>query len=409
MLTLLTVSKIKHAVISMIIDATARKISSRLSIAVSTIGFNQTAFIALVPLIATATGLQTGEIGLTAGLGAVAFVVSAPLCGMLGTRIGARRALYWLGLVLLLAQLIFLVLMMTGPLPYVMALGLLVMSRFVYGAASAGIMPIAQAWISGLLPQKERTVALARLSAGLSIGRILGSAAAVTASVTPLLPLMLLVASPLSLLLVPAANDTVGKADPRSDSRAYLSPFDGRMLPFLGLGFLVTMSFGHVQMILGPLLQLRLAIGPVEATAASGITLIVVALAMIATQILVIPRLRLGNRSCVILGTVLLAAGVLLVAATPLAYASLSGLVMGGVGMAIATPNYLGWLTGRMEQGEQGAAAGWLASAHVLGQGAGAISGGYFFTVSAQAPLFASATLAATAALLAFTMRARDA
>ncbi|WP_435656482.1 MFS transporter [Brucella pituitosa] len=393
----------------MIIDTTARKISSRLSIAVSTIGFNQTAFIALVPLIATATGLQTGEIGLTAGLGAVAFVVSAPLCGMLGTQIGARRALYWLGLVLLLAQLIFLVLMMAGPLPYVMALGLLVMSRFVYGAASAGIMPIAQAWISGLLPQKERTVALARLSAGLSIGRILGSAAAVTASVTPLLPLMLLVASPLSLLLVPAANDTVGKADPRSDRRTYLSPFDGRMLPFLGLGFLVTMSFGHVQMILGPLLQLRLAIGPAEATAASGITLIVVALAMVATQILVIPRLRLDNRTCVILGTVLLAAGVLLVAATPLAYASLSGLVMGGVGMAIATPNYLGWLTGQMEQGEQGAAAGWLASAHVLGQGAGAISGGYLFTVSAQAPLFASATLAATAALVAFTLKARDA
>lgn len=409
MLTLLAVSKIKHAVISMIINATARKISSRLSIAVSTIGFNQTAFIALVPLIATATGLQTGEIGLTAGLGAVAFVVSAPLCGMLGTRIGARRALYWLGLVLLLAQLIFLVLMMAGPLPYVMALGLLVMSRFVYGAASAGIMPIAQAWISGLLPQKERTVALARLSAGLSIGRILGSAAAVTASVTPLLPLILLVASPLSILLVPTANDTVGKADTRSDSRAYLSPFDGRLLPFLGLGFLVTMSFGHVQMILGPLLQLRLAIGPAEATAASGITLIVVALAMIATQILVIPRLRLNNRSCVILGTVLLAAGVLLVAVTPLAYASLSGLVMGGVGMAIATPNYLGWLTGQMEQGEQGAAAGWLASAHVLGQGAGAISGGYLFTVSAQAPLFASAILAAMAALLAFTMKARDA
>lgn len=393
----------------MIVDTTARKISSRLSIAVSTIGFNQTAFIALVPLIATATGLQTGEIGLTAGLGAVAFVVSAPLCGMLGTRIGARRALYWLGLVLLLAQLIFLVLMMTGPLPYVMALGLLVMSRCIYGAASAGIMPIAQAWISGLLPQKERTVALARLSAGLSIGRILGSAAAVTASVTPLLPLILLVASPLSILLVPTANDTVGKADTRSDSRAYLSPFDGRLLPFLGLGFLVTMSFGHVQMTLGPLLQLRLAIGPAEATAASGITLIVVALAMIATQILVIARLRLNNRSCVILGTVLLAAGVLLVAVTPLAYASLSGLVMGGVGMAIATPNYLGWLTGQMEQGEQGAAAGWLASAHVLGQGAGAISGGYLFTVSAQAPLFASAILAAMAALLAFTMKARDA
>lgn len=73
-------------------DDTALKMSSRLSIAVSTIGFNQTAFIALVPLIATATGLQTGEIGLTAGLGAVAFVASAPLCGMLGARIerGAR-------------------------------------------------------------------------------------------------------------------------------------------------------------------------------------------------------------------------------------------------------------------------------------------------------------------------------
>lgn len=389
------------------IDMTAHKIASRLSVTVSTIGFNQTAFIALVPLIATATGLQTGEIGFAAGLGAIAFVVSAPLCGMLGARMGAQRALSWLGLVLVLAQLIFLALMIAGPLPYVLALGLLVISRVVYGAASAGIMPVAQAWISGLLPQKERTVALARLSAGLGIGRILGSAAAVTASVMPLLPVILLVASPLSLLLVPAAKNTGGKAGQHTSGRTCLSPFDRRLLPFLGLGFLVTMCFGQVQMVLGPLLQLRLAVGPAGATAAAGITLIVVALAMIATQILVIPRLRLDNRSCVILGTVLLAAGVLFVAAVPLAYASLGGLVMGGAGMAIATPNYLGWLTGQMEQAEQGGAAGWLASAHVLGQGAGAISGGYFFTISAQAPLVASAILAAMAALLAFSMKMR--
>lgn len=39
---------------------------------------------------------------------------------------------------------------------------------------------------------------------------------------------------------------------------------------------------------------------------------------------------------------------------------------------------------------------------------AGAISGGYLFTVSAQAPLFVSAILAGMAALLAFSMKARD-
>lgn len=387
----------------------ALKLSSRLSVAISTIGFNQTAFIALVPLIATTTGLQTGEIGFTAGLSALVFVISAPFCGMLGARIGARRALSGLGLGLLGAQIIFLILMVAGPLPYALAFGLLVLSRVVYGAASAGVMPIAQGWISGLLPQEKRSGGLARLSAGLSIGRILGSAAAVTASVLPILPLALLVISPLSLLLVRGGKDKAAEAGQPFTGRTYLSPFDGRLIPFLVLGFLITMAFGNIQMVLGPWLQLRLAITAAQATAAAGLTLIIVAFAMIATQIMLIPRLRLANRSNVLIGAVLLASGIMLVAVTSTASINLAGLIISGVGTALATPNYLAWLTGRMQQSEQGAAAGWLASAHVLGQGAGAIAGGYLFTISAEAPLAACTILAAIAALLAAFMKAGDA
>ncbi|MCX2698823.1 MFS transporter [Ochrobactrum chromiisoli] len=391
------------------VETDALKLSSRLSVAISTIGFNQTAFIALVPLIATTTGLQTGEIGFTAGLSALVFVISAPFCAMLGTWIGARRALSGLALGLLAAQIIFLILMVAGPLPYAFALGLLVVSRVIYGIASAGVMPIAQGWISGLLPQNQRSGGLARLSAGLSIGRILGSAAAVTANILPILPLALLVISPLSLLLVRGAKDRTAEAGQPFTGRIYLSPFDGRLIPFLALGFLITMAFGNIQMVLGPWLQLRFAISPAQATAATGLTLIIVAFAMIATQIVLIPRLRLANRTTVLIGAALLVSGVMLVAVTRAASINLAGLVISGIGTAIATPNYLAWLTSRMQQSEQGAAAGWLASAHVLGQGAGAIAGGYLFTISTEAPLAACAILAVIAALLAALMKTGNA
>jgi len=181
-------------------------------------------------------------------------------------------------------------------------------------------------------------------------------------------------------------------------------PFDGRVRPFLAIGFLLSMGFGQAQITLGPLLQASFGISAQAATTATGLLLTLTAATMILVQIFLMPRLGLGQRKSVVIGASLVALGALIVAAGGTYALAAVGLTMGGVGMALASPSYLAWLVSRIAAGEQGSATGWLASAHVLGQGAGALLGGYLFTIAPLLPLVSCACVAALVAVTALAM-----
>ncbi|MER9353194.1 MFS transporter [Mesorhizobium sp. M0514] len=373
----------------------------RLATAVSAIGFGQSAFVSLVPLVMERLRLDTFAIGAATAVGAAAFLVGSPLWGRMGERLGHARLLRLLGLAMLAGQAVFAILLMAGT-GAALGIALLMLSRTVYGFAASGVMPTAQVWASRSAADDRRQAALGLLGAGVSMGRLAGALAATAAVLSPLLPPILFLFSPLLLWLARGKGEAGGRTDGRAaDVGRGISPFDRRALPCLAMGLCLTLGFGQVQMMLGPMTQQRFGLGATQATTLTGLALMLVAVVMVLVQGLLMARLRLAERNSVIVGCLMVCVGMTALAVTASHVASAASLVVAAAGIALATPGYTAWLMKRLEPGEQGAAAGWLTSTHVLGQSIGALAGGFAFTLWPFAPLAGCAALALAAAGLA--------
>lgn len=381
------------------------KLTRRLALGAMSIGFGQSAFVVLVPLVMARLQLTTFDLGLAVAAGTFAFLVGAPLWGSAGNRIGHGRMIRVLGLAMLAAQALLVIQLSAGPTAYTFAIAGLIVSRLIYGFAAAGVMPTAQGWLAGTVETARRQAAFGLLSAGLNFGRLAGSLAGAAAVIASQVTVALFALAPLLLWLVPggkAAPTDTGTKAPR------LSPFDKRILPFLLIGACMTAGFGQVQIMLGPLLQWKLGLNPTQAVSATGIALALVAITMIAVQTLVLPRLRWNERSGILAGIGLIVFGMAgLAIADGYGLAALA-LAATGFGTALATPAYTAWLAGRVDTHEQSAAAGWLSSAHIIGQTVGALLGGFAFRLAAELPLAGCAGLALAAAAIAATLERRD-
>lgn len=375
----------------------------QLAIAVSTIGFGQSAFVSLVPLIMDRLDLDTFDVGLATASGAAAFLIGAPFWGTVAGKFGQGRLLRLLAIVMLAGQAVFVALFAAGSIGSALALAVLIGSRAIYGFAASGVMPTAQAWASRSVAEERRRGALGLLSAGVSTGRLVGSIPAALAIISPLLPLVLFAASPALLWLAPrgrAPNAEAGKKRP-----GRIPPFDRRILPMLAIGFTLTLGFSLVQIVLGPMIAQKFDLDARAATSVTGLALTLVALVMITVQVLLVGRLRLNERASIVAGCVVAAAAMAALTLCESYTSAGAALVCAAFGIAIATPSYIAWLMRKVEPRQQGAAAGWLASTHVLGQSAGALGGGYAFTLSPSAPLIACCGLALLAALIAAITR----
>jgi MFS family permease len=373
------------------------RIVLRLSIATSTIGFSQSVFIVLIPIIVAQTGLGSAAVGAVAFAGALAFVAASPLWG-LGAP-GRHPFRLFAGLVFI-GHALFALALLGGPYPAIVALALLGLSRIVYGIGAAGVMPQAQALLLGTLPREAQPAALSRLSAGLGTGRILGSLVTGLGVAGPAVVPLVLLASPALLLLAPSAPLTA--PGPRPRGRIAL---DRAMLPLLAIGLVATVGFGQMQTTLALLFQHRLGLDAAAATSLMAASYALVAVAMIAAQIGLVPRLAFRLRRNLGLGLAGIAAGAALVAATESFPAMTAGLLLAGLGVAVATPAYTTWLAARVGPDARAGAAGWLAAAHAVGQGLGALTGGLAFEAAPALPFLLSSAGALACLVLAAGLR----
>lgn len=364
----------------------------RLSLMAAAVGFGQSALLALVPIVSEATGLDAPAIGAVGFLGALAFLVAAPIWGH--REQGLRPRFRLLAGLMVGAQLLFLGVLAAGPLPVALAFALLAASRVVYSAAAAGVMPHAQAAVVRLSPQDKRPAALARLSAGVTLGRILGPLVALPGAAALLPALAAMAAMPLALLAAPdVAAACQAERAPRRWELARAT------LPLLAIGFVLTLGLGQIQMTLGLFLQARFGLGVHAAARWAGVTYALVAIGMMAVQLALVPRLAYKPVRNLRIGLAAFALGSAVMSVAPAVPAVMLGAVVAGAGIALATPAYTTWLVGRVGQGQQAAAAGWLASVHVLGQGAGMLTGGLAFAVAPLAPFVTCAALGVVVAL----------
>lgn len=379
--------------------------TGRLSLAAASVGFGQSAVLALVPVAAERTGLDAVAMGGVAFAGAVAFLVCAPAWGNAGIGWRLRRLFAALAALMALGHGLFALALTVPALPVAGALVLLVASRIAYGAGAAGVMPHAQAAVLGSVAETARPAALGRLGAGLSAGRILGSLAMGVGVFGTAVPLVALAASPLLLLAAPDLPGVSPGARPAGAHR-------GRVLraaaPLMGIGFALTLGLGQIQIVLGLFLQQRYGLDAAGAAGLAGATFALVTVTMILTQLVLVPRLGPNLRSNLGVGLAGFAAGAGVIACAPAAWVAVLGTVVVGAGIALATPHYTAALVARVPGYAQAAAAGWLASVHVLGQGIGALCGGAAFRIAPALPFWTCAALGLALIVAAARLRPDD-
>ncbi|CAM5761955.1 hypothetical protein LMIY3S_00311 [Labrys miyagiensis] len=376
-------------------SSVSRADSLRLALIAASSGFGQSALLALVPIVTERTALAAPQIGAVAFLGAVIFLVAAPLWGHHGATWRIRPLFAGLACLMVAGQGLFAGALYVGV--PTAALGLLLVSRLLYSVGAAGVLPHAQAAIVQRSTAERRPAALANLSAGLNVGRIAGSLVTLGAGAGVIVPVIMMVVSPLLLLCAPdlPASPASRKEDEASNRRTNIR----RILPLLAVGFALTFGFGQIQLVLGLFLQRRFGLDAIVAAGLGGATYAAVAIAMIATQILLVPRLGFQLARNMRGGIAGFALGCLAIVLAPVPWLVPVGAVWAGIGVAVATPSYTACLAQRVAARRQAVAAGWLASTHALGQGLGALCGGTLFALSPNLPFVVAVGVAAATCL----------
>jgi MFS family permease len=186
---------------------------------------------------------------------------------------------------------------------------------------------------------------------------------------------------------------------------------DDRLAPFLIYGLGLSTVTGTLQQTYTLYLMDKLDVRGEQAAELAAAGFMVGALALLATQMAVIPRLRWTSRAYMASGVGLVCVGVLL----QLLAVNSEGLIVSqlvqGVGFGLARPGAAGGASLAVKSHEQGAAAGLIVAVNGAGFVISPITGGVFYDyLHEAAPLLISmAMLASMGAFAWFSRRLRQA
>lgn len=383
----------------------------RLQLLVASQGAAQVVLLVLIPVIGEQYGIGVAGLAGLVALGTLCLMFAGPVWGLLSDRLG-RRPVLLAGLTgALLGQALFVAVLASMAeqlLDSAVAVALLAASRVVYGSSAAAIYPSCQAWAVELGPPDRRLAILSSVSAAANSGRGLGPLLVLPAlAAGGLWPLAWLVLLPLAGLLL--AWKIPGRAHAKEEkSTAASAPQRGHWR-LLAVAFLATTTIGQLQVAMGPSLADFYGLTAVQASSATALLLVGVALCSFAVQWQLarhLPTPELGLR----MGSLLLGSGATVLALTLGGPGALAGLALFVIGVAFLVPGYSALLSGAQGTGQQGRVFGLLSLMHTGGYTAGYALGGWLYTQMPAQPLLGmsiSAGLVAATALLAtgFTKR----
>lgn len=365
-----------------------------LGAAVAVIGAGQAIQVAIVPGLIAATGIDAATLGLLVALGVLPFMVGAPLWGRLSDRFG-RRPVLLAGLVgAALAHALFAGaadLLAAGRISHGTGLGVMIVSRLIFGVAGSAIYPVGQAWAVDLAGPERRLAAAGALAAGLSVGRLAGPAVALAllmvGPVAPLWGLSAIGAASAVLVMVGLGGAAAAAGRGGAAVAAGRPPraAEGMMRPFLVVG-IGTFAMGMMQFVFGLHAMARLDMAAPAASQLVAIVMAAAAVVMLGIQTLVLPRI--GTRPA--LAARAWAAGLVLL---PLSialgwwggawWAFVASAMLTGAGMAVVVAMLFARVTA--DPRLRGTRAGLLNSAQTAGYAAGSAVGG-LYAVGAALP-----------------------
>lgn len=372
-----------------------------LAASVLVMGLGQTTLLTFVPVLLERTGLSPARVAIAFAVGSALFLIGAPAWSRYSDRIG-RRAVVIVGLLgFALSHALLLWQLGRGP-QWAGHDTMLLAGRVLYGLTVSGLVPTCQAWLADLSTPGQRLGVLSRLSAGLTLGRLLGpalAAASLWLSQDGPLWLLSLAACP-ALLALPLARTTNTHAGAIAKTKV---PWRSIGL-WLSLAFAMQAALGQIQYAVGPWLGLHFGLSSTAASASLGWMLTATAAIVIVLQLWIVPRCRPG-RVMLWVGS-----GVLALSGISFALASnMSGIWLGfaalGIASALLVPTYTALASLSAGKEGQSRVAGALSVAHTVGFSIATALAGALFDWWPVLPFWVAAGLGLVMCVLAIAAR----
>ncbi|MBI1186528.1 MAG: MFS transporter [Alphaproteobacteria bacterium] len=370
----------------------------------------------LLPPLARELGLRDASLGWIFSLSALFWVFASPFWGRRSDEVG-RKPIIALGLAAYaLSMAMFALVVMIGRAGWLTGAALfvaLILSRAIFGAVGSATSPAAQAYVADRSTPSQRTERIAALTAAFALGATVGPAiCAVLAGrfglVFPLIFTFVLASASAWLTWRYLPEPTKPPA-PRERARwidSWRLATDDRLAPFLIYGFAISILTGTIQQTYTLYLMDRLGVSGRAAAEQASAGFMIGALALLATQMALIPRLNWRSSMLMSVGGALVAAGIVL----QMISLNLGGLIVSqfimGIGFGLGRPGFAGGGSMAVTPQEQGAAAGLVVAVNGAGFVISPITGGVAYDYLHElAPLTIS--LAIAIAMTVFVLRSR--
>jgi len=341
------------------------------------IGAGNSMLLAVAPPLVRELNLPDSSVGWIFSLSALLWVFCSPYWGRLSDRVG-RKPIAALGLAAYAVSMAaFGAMVMLGQFGILSGFGLfvgLMLARSIFGAFGSASSPAAQAYIADRTTVYERTEHLAGLTSAFALGQAFGPAicAALAAWLGLVFPIGLI-----ALLAAGAAfsvwrylpENTPPKVErPRGEWRQSLALVnDRRLSAYLIYGFALSVVAGVTVQVFGLFTMDRLGVAGEDGAELTAAGFMVNALALLATQMAILPRLQMGPRALMAWGAGLLALGVGIQIIAPSLGALLVAQAVQGLGAGLARPGFTGGASVAVRPHEQGAAAGLVVATNGAG------------------------------------------
>lgn len=252
----------------------------------------------------------------------------------------------------------------------------LLASRTLFGLFGSGTNPAAQAYIADRTSRENRTAEIASLTSGFSFGAVAGPAfAAAAGAVFGLLtPVFLIsgIAAVLSFLIFtrlpensqPKKEVGLKKGGKREGDGLWRDP---RVLPFLVFAVCLSLVTGVLTQTFAFAIMDKIGVDGAAAMQFTGPAYTVGAAGTLISQLVIIPRLKMTNRSLMVTGALCLSLGAFLIVPTK----EFSVLVLAqffvGLGQGLARPGFSSGASLAVGSSLQGNVAGLVISANGMG------------------------------------------
>lgn len=281
----------------------------------------------------------------------------------------------------------------------------MIVTRSALFGFGAGAVPVAALAYVGATTEgeAERTRAVSLVGAASALAMVLGPGLGGLLAVGTLLaplyvaPAVLGLVTAVVAVVLPAAPS---RAAEETDTGRTLSPFDPRFRRFLAVGFLLFLSLGVIQVVLGFLFQDRLGLDARATAGAAGAAGFAVGLVLVAVQGGLVPRLGWGPVRLLRVGTPIAVAGFAVLAVAPEFWSMTAGLMVVALGLGLAMPGYTAGPTLAVGAAEQGAVAGLVNATNGSTFIAGPLIGTALYALGPAVPVVLSAVLCVAACAL---------